>query len=353
MPAPDAKTIVSILWVCCCVPLSTLPAAAGTELSPSLSSSTISGRVVDGKTHDPIENVNVFLANTTIGTTTGRDGRYLLKKIPGGAYDLVVSHIGYEVKSFPLQLVRPDSLSYEITLQPRVLTLGEIQVIAPKPDAWKKDLHTFLKAFVGESANAKACRILNPEVLNFQWEPHTGTFLAAADSLLRVDNRALGYRLHIILKMFRLSHALTEYVMIPRFEELIPHSEQERQQWIKNRQRSYEGSLKHFLSTLARGQLGPFTLWSLSDPTTESRTQSLASQPALVSPDTLGLHQVRFNEYLGVAYTFERSVIKLNTASALIDTLGHLYTPLAFTTYGRWGQDRLADLLPADYEPTP
>ncbi len=50
----------------------------------SLPGPSITGKVVDEATGEPLEFVNVFVANTTSGTSTGTDGTYTLSNIRPG-----------------------------------------------------------------------------------------------------------------------------------------------------------------------------------------------------------------------------------------------------------------------------
>ena len=64
---------------------------------------TISGRVIDQATGDPLENARVILAGTAILTNTERGGQFTLPAVPAGDYVLVVSYTGFDSVSRPVQ----------------------------------------------------------------------------------------------------------------------------------------------------------------------------------------------------------------------------------------------------------
>ncbi len=317
--------------------------------------STISGRVTDAATGEPIFNVNIFLANTTIGTTTGMDGKYIIKNIPSGAYDLIVSHISYELETIPIRLIVPESLTYNSKLEPRVIKGEEISVKAPIPKEWQKNLKKFTKLFIGKSSNAKKCRILNPEVLNFNIDRKTKEFTAFTDSIIQVENRALGYNIFIILEHFIWNPRTSGFTcgIYPRFEILEPQQEEELEEWLKNRRRTYEGSFKHFLPSLTRGKCDEekFELYYKYRLIKSWRPVQIIKYANLLTPDTLGLQRFHFDNYLEVWHKATKvSWLRLKKDHTLIDTLGNCYTPLAFHKWGAWGNERVADILPLDYE---
>ena len=41
----------------------------------------------------------MYLNGTTIGTTTDENGKYWLKNVPRGSYEIIFSHIGFEIGS--------------------------------------------------------------------------------------------------------------------------------------------------------------------------------------------------------------------------------------------------------------
>ncbi len=70
---------------------------------------TLQGRVVDAETGDPLASAHVFLAGSTLGTTTDRDGRYRLAHLPPGLHEIAASMLGYEHQSHRLLLSATDT----------------------------------------------------------------------------------------------------------------------------------------------------------------------------------------------------------------------------------------------------
>jgi hypothetical protein len=60
-------------------------------------SGSISGKVFDASTKQPITGVNIFLVGTTIGAASDSDGNYKIENIPVGNYQLRATSIGYDV----------------------------------------------------------------------------------------------------------------------------------------------------------------------------------------------------------------------------------------------------------------
>lgn len=101
---------------------------------------TITGTVLDKETQQPIAGVNVVLAQTTIGTTTNKDGTFSLKNIPKGDHKLVVSFIGYKKHTEGITGDAFQTGPFHIELESRSLTLQGIQVTALQPDLKRAQL---------------------------------------------------------------------------------------------------------------------------------------------------------------------------------------------------------------------
>lgn len=57
---------------------------------------SISGRVIDKETHQPLHGVHITIPETNYGTATNKDGEYIISNIPVGSYIVFSSRIGYE-----------------------------------------------------------------------------------------------------------------------------------------------------------------------------------------------------------------------------------------------------------------
>ncbi len=338
---------------------------------------TLQGRVIDAETGDPLAGAHVFLAGSTLGATTDRDGRYRLAHLPPGRHEIAASMLGYEHQSQRLLLSATDTASLDFRLKPTVIALGEVFVAATQPEQWRRRLETFEQLFLGTTHNAERCTLLNPEVLDFTDDD--GHLRAEASAPLLIENRALGYRVHYYLKEFEVVHGVLRYLGIPRFDELEPRNKRERRRWERQRRKTYEGSLQHFLATLfATGNIKdakkagfevsvapqferdpsstfPVRSGSLLRPAAEPHSRLLAFEDHLqvvYTPDVRlpapsgfpGINSTSLDDYA--------SWITLTDGPAEIDRFGHLFDPYAVTTYGRWSQERIAEILPREYQPS-
>jgi hypothetical protein len=73
--------------------------------TPVQSQSVLHGKITDSKTQSAIPFVNLFFANTLIGTSANAEGEYTFPKAAYGKYDLVISCLGYERKQITIILV--------------------------------------------------------------------------------------------------------------------------------------------------------------------------------------------------------------------------------------------------------
>jgi len=336
----------------------------------------IFGRVTDVETGEPLENVNVFVAFTTIGTTTDSRGNFELKNVPFGVFTLVTSRVGYEQQVNSLQVFQHDSLYYEIRLKPYILEMQSMEITAKKDKEWEENLERFVKVFIGEVDNSEDCIIVNPEVLNFGF--FNDTLFCGSNNILLIDNKFLGYRLHIVLRDF-VWNTRTDagyYLIYPSFEPLEAHDSDVISEWKSNRKKAYNGSIKHFLRSLYFGNAEQemFTIFSgpLKKLAMGGGHRVYSSEFNLEQQPGLPFKTLSFTGYLRVEYgrrseesyiiqdkyrrARERlvwvddlksiSIISLKNSYAIIDSLGNLLNPLSLEVSGGWAKSRIANLLP-------
>ena len=95
------------------------------------------GKLVASDSKKPVAAASVFLSNTSIGTVSSEDGSFIINSFPEGRYDLVVSILGYETKTIPLNSSTiPGFL--EIILTPKVKELDEVIVEPYEKNGWEK-----------------------------------------------------------------------------------------------------------------------------------------------------------------------------------------------------------------------
>ena len=353
---------------------------------------TIEGRITDRETRKPLADVNVFLSGTSLGDATDSLGYYSIQRVPPGVYELVISRIGYEMVTLNIKVLAGEKPTINYALKIKVLEMPEVEVSAAKIKRWKKQLKKFTELFLGTSQNARRSKIINAHVIDFEEGGRGRKFVAKARAPLEIENLALGYKVTFILEEFVAEGENVRFWGKTQFQELPPQNNSQARRWHENRLKTYYGSFRHFIVSALRNRLQEdgflvFSLpsWGLSRRQTPRRQ---LVKPTFVQPGSHAFEvQLQFDGILEIVYTREEedpdyvwyrinrrlprgqwkpgdyieeqrprdqvSWIRLNIPLALLDTTGYVYEPYALTTYGYWGWERVADMLPRDYVPGP
>jgi hypothetical protein len=322
----------------------------------------VKGRVIDDSTGTPLALTNVFVANSTIGSAANAEGKFVLKNVPFGTQQIVASIVGYSVETWTLRVT--DSITYEVEfrLRPRPLQMPDVLVEAKDPVEWRKYLQRFCDSFFGTSPNSTYCRILNPQILDFQLDEQKNQFKAWTREPLQIENRALGYRFTYFLRRYIESPEIFQFMGITHFEELKPKDGEETARWKENRRKAYYGSKRHFITALIRKTWREDGFEINSIRKTPPRMALLWKSGSEVDADTLLKagraafeRRISFDGLLQVVYTQGRrrefSLMQLDQPVVTIYANGLIENPLRILTQGYWSGQRAADLLPTDYEP--
>lgn len=366
--------------------------------SPSVTSQqffeeiNIRGNVRDSRNNEPIPGINVYVAGNLKGSSTDIYGNFELKGLTPGRYEIVFSHIVFELKTIPI-IVEGDRqfIHMPVKLTPNVRQLKEVEVVAngEAQKQWRRGFRVFEQEFLGSTQNASKCKILNPEVLDISYDPKSGELSATAHSPLIIENEALGYRLNYVLELFERTNRVTRLLGISNFEELALNSKKEYRRVLRNREKSYRGSMIHFLRSLTDDRLKKegFVTHEVDE------LPSMINESYFELPAKLHAEQdqfafdntLKFTKFLLVIYTHEYesaeyvlenlkridhdaslssnmnlgafrrqgqiSFIKLNLPEVTVNARGFFNEPLAVTTYGYWSWERVAEYMPFDYIP--
>ena len=332
---------------------------------------SITGRVIDAKTQQPLPFTNVYVNNTTIGVTTNAVGEFTLPKLPVGATELVFSYLSYTTQQLSVVVKQTTNPPLIIALSPDARSVSEVNVKASRDKTWEKQERRFEKVFFGPAAE---CKLLNPWVLDFAQE--RGKTTANALLPLEIDNQTLGYKLFFQVKSF--SYSETEFAIVGsvRFAEMETGSALIARRWMTNRERAYRGSAKHLMKAILDRQINQqgFLLYQEKDkgkPRGKNFTQErqanliLLDTSSLVSPaSNTHTYQIALKQRIEVHYTPEVSsapyyndvpypVSWLDVRGGIVQVTreGTLLNPTQVAISGSMAEGRVSTMLPLDYKP--
>ncbi|MEX2478198.1 MAG: TonB-dependent receptor [Gracilimonas sp.] len=107
----------------------------GTLLAQS--TGTITGKVTDSKTGEPLIGATIILEGTELGDATNSDGRYTINNIPTKTYNVKVSYVGFvEQTKFNVVVRSEGNIDLNFQLEEQVSELDEINIT---PNPFKKE----------------------------------------------------------------------------------------------------------------------------------------------------------------------------------------------------------------------
>ncbi|MEP2772850.1 MAG: carboxypeptidase-like regulatory domain-containing protein [Fulvivirga sp.] len=370
------------------------------------------GKVIDETNSEPLPYTNIFLNNTTYGTTTLEDGTFSME-IPSGEHEIVVKYIGYELVSFKIN-TEELAKGYVIKLAPEPVELNSITIESTRDKNWYANLQIFKTYFLGTSKNALACEILNPKDLIIDSENTTRTLKVSARKAIKITNPNLGYEIDYLLENFIFDRTQNKIFFsgYPLFKPLDLRKGKERRV-IKERKEAYHGSFMHFLRVIANDSLeaSGFIVKKLKrEPSPDRPDEALllaakreftkstdqAEKDSLLNnyisksrlpkyvdylvdkellidefteTDEEGNFKLKFDNLLYIVYTKEKEAlryvgVKLNrqptsqttilhllNEEAGIDKRGILLKPNSVFLEGYMGWEKIGELLPINYKP--
>ncbi|SDP95433.1 TonB-dependent Receptor Plug Domain [Mucilaginibacter sp. OK268] len=384
---------------------------------------SISGKVLNQVDNKPVANASVFLSNATIGNKTEANGTFVLSNVKPGKYELVISIVGFETSDQPIIITTGDVKLPDIMITPKTMELKEVKVKAVDDKNRQLYLGWLKSEFLGNSDLARECKIINPELLDFDYDAGTNTLKASSVDFLVIQNMALGYNIKYLLANFVLNNQnwankKMSYKGFALFEEM-KGSPSDEKRWQKMRRQVYGNSSMHFLRSVINNKLNEegFKVQRLSEgPNPERPTDSVINARVKLFSDiksktskdrdslTFWNKKSRLNktalklddfslsasdfgkktdqeglyalgcdkDALFITYSknhhFDKkasvnnlidpnsnasSLVEFTKAYAFFDNNGWIVNPDDVMLGGVWGRNRVAELLPADYEEDP
>jgi hypothetical protein len=219
---------------------------------------TISGKIIDEETKQPLQAASVFAENTTIGTATNERGYFSLS-LPGGGYSIVVTFTGYQTETKRVTAGDAGNNETVIEIKKKEKSLEEFVVksTAEVTDGLAKYGDFFIENFIGNTANGKQCYIKNKEVLKFFYYRRSKRLKILATAPLEIVNDALGYTIKYQLDSFvhEYNTDISLYTGYPLFQEMQSTDAAQVEKWNAARKAAYNGSILHFMRSLYQKKL--------------------------------------------------------------------------------------------------
>lgn len=335
----------------------------------------IRGRVLDGKTNQVLPFANVYFNYTSIGTSTDKNGEFVLTA-PAGTYELVVSFVGFKSHQGKVKIADNETKEFTIRLAPSIM--AEVQIKSTRDREWKRQLERFKKMFFGNSVNTSQCAISNTWVLDFK-EDADGTLSATALAPLYIENLGLGYKLFYQLNRFSVGPKHFVISGTVRFDEMKSSDTTLTRMWLANRQTAYRGSQRHLFKAMIDQRLkeeGFAVFEDISNNTDISRNSTFLSNLGkniadfsldgrlstieadrefkINLPNRIEVHYTQKDAPASVYRTVPHPIswIEVPRELPLVNEQGVVVNPASITVLGAWSDSRVADILPYDFEPT-
>jgi hypothetical protein len=112
---------------------------------------TVSGYITDRSSGETIIGVNIIIQGSTRGTASDVNGYFILTGLLPGEYKLEFSHIAYKKKTISILLKNMSQILPEIALEPKILEMQDVSIVAQKSELADLSLETGYRAITSEA----------------------------------------------------------------------------------------------------------------------------------------------------------------------------------------------------------
>jgi hypothetical protein len=358
---------------------------------------TLKGKVYDASNNEPLSFASIYFNSTTNGTISDENGEFSIPFNPNFT-ELIVSFLGYDPISHQVEIDQANRI-HSFYLSPSEQILETVKIKSKRDKAWYHNLNLFKSQFIGTSKNAEKTKILNEESIYFSYDKKTKILKAFSREPLKIDNDALGYNIKYDLVEFTydVKNGTCLFLGYPQYEN---KDEEPKKKWLKARKKAYLGSFLHFSQAMVAGisESEGFEVRNLVRK--ENRKERLNDEVNFntatirISPEINSnqnadmlegktfdpfqklnreeeIYTLELSNLWQITYTKEKpdknyhpnalkrrsrssgkiqtSVLHLMDEKAEFNSAGIIIDPLDVLVEGYWSHEKLADMVPLDY----
>ena len=89
---------------------------------------TVTGRVIDSTSQQPLSNVTIAVPGTSLGALTRGDGSFTMPGVPAGAHRVHARRIGYALQERQVTVTAGQTATVQFTLSPVAANLSPVVV---------------------------------------------------------------------------------------------------------------------------------------------------------------------------------------------------------------------------------
>jgi len=314
------------------------------------------GIVLDRDTKEPVIGASVYFDNTTIGTSTDVNGEFSIDKKHIIKTPLVVSFMGY----IPIQDTDPSANKKLIFYLSKSNNLLEEAIINTN-DGWtrKIKMKEFLKHFLGDTENGRACKIVNKKDVLLRFNKARKKLTAEAVVPIIIMNPKLGFIISVQLKKFEVNYSFISknnkrrvfyntYYTSTNFYKSIDDSSK----ILQRRNKTYKGSRLHFMRALSKNKLlkNGYKLSEVSEHQTSYKIPVSPKRYINIRKLDSSSVQVQLEKKLHLIYkTGKHSTVESLVDEFFINSFGN-HSPKSKVLFsGDLGNQRMGDTLPLDF----
>ena len=317
-----------------------------------LLSQSITGKVIDKVTQEPVETASIYFDQTTIGTTTNENGEFSIDYTDAVRSNLVISYLGYQ-KVLITDYRKLDNILVELEVATNAL--DEVFVNFDDELTRQQKLRLFKKEFIGTSRFANSCIILNEDKLVLYYDGKDNTLYASSEEPIRVKNRAIQYQIEFDIIDFEASYRNVDieentfilnsvrYLGTTFYKDLTNGS---KRKVNRNRNKVYKGSVQHFFRALYNEDLKKesYQIYHKNKKVEEWDFIKISEGK------TSSIKELRLKSKINILYKKSwQSTMELKTDHIYIDVYGNYSPIIGVYLTGYLGNQRLGDTLPSDF----